>query len=181
LESCIKKVAKGYIVYDFKSQQHILPNIVTMAGLIDAIPIDLSVQDAPAELINLYDHTVQWNNYTDLMATEYMFDYHINQTRHMAKINPGYDVHSKEGNVHKNLTGMIDFKFMDYSVKERMFSFFMVDGCIPGAKEHALTEKIATNNPWPRPITVYGYDDTWGIKGDLFEAETTCVPSHNMG
>jgi hypothetical protein len=42
-------------------------------------------------------------------------------------------------------------------------------------------KKIAENNPWPRPITVYGYDDTWGLMGDLFEAETTCVPEHNMG
>jgi hypothetical protein len=54
----------------------------------------------------------------------------------MAKVNPGYDVHSKEGNIHKELTRMIDFKFMDYSVKERMFSFFLVDGCIPGTNEH---------------------------------------------
>lgn len=76
---------------------------------------------------------------------------------------------------------MIDFKLMDYIVKERMFSFFLVDGCIPGTNEHQLTKRIVENNPWPRPITVYGYDDTWGLMGDPFEAETTCVPEHNMG
>ena len=42
-------------------------------------------------------------------------------------------------------------------------------------------ERIVTQNPWPRPIAVLGYDDTWAIAGDLFEAETTCVKEHNMG
>jgi len=36
-------------------------------------------------------------------------------------------------------------------------------------------------NPWPKPIVVYGYDDTFGIEGDLFEAETNCVKEHNLG
>jgi len=44
-----------------------------------------------------------------------------------------------------------------------------------------MGEKIVNNSPWPRPITVYGYDDTWALAGDLFEAETTCVKEHNMG
>jgi hypothetical protein len=99
----------------------------------------------------------------------------------MAKLNPGYDVHSFSGNVHRNLTRMMDSKFIDYSVKEKMFTFFEVDGCIPGTGEHALLEEIVNNNPWPKPITVYGYDDTWGLMGDLFEAETTCVKERNMG
>jgi len=43
-------------------------------------------------------------------------------------------------------------------------------------------EKIARNNPWPKPIAVYGYDDTLPIEGGTpFEAETTCVKEHNMG
>ena len=99
----------------------------------------------------------------------------------MAKINPGYDVHSISGNIHKNLTKSMDAKLVDYSVKEKMFSFFEVYGCIPGTEEHALLEQIVNNNPWSKPITVYGYDDTWGIMGDLFEAETTCVKERNMG
>ena len=77
---------------------------------------------------------------------------------------------------------MMDSRFVDYSVKEKMFTFFEVDGCIPGTAEHALLEEIVNNNPWPKPIAVYGYDDTWGLKwGDIFEAETTCVKERNMG
>jgi hypothetical protein len=40
MDSCYKNVAKGYIEYDWATQQHIMPNIITMAGVIDAIPID---------------------------------------------------------------------------------------------------------------------------------------------
>lgn len=99
----------------------------------------------------------------------------------MAKLNPGYDVHTLSGNIHRNLTHIMDSMFIDYSVKEKMFTFFEIEGCIPGTGEHALLEEIVNNNPWPKPITVYGYDDSWGLLGDLFEAETTCVKERNMG
>lgn len=72
-------------------------------------------------------------------------------------------------------------KFIDYAIKEKMFTMFLVYECIPGTKEHAVQERVVRENNWPRPITVYGYDDTWGILGDLFEAETTCVKERNMG
>lgn len=42
-------------------------------------------------------------------------------------------------------------------------------------------EKMVKNNPWPKPIAVFGYDDTLPIAGDLFEAETNCVKEHNLG
>lgn len=111
-----------------------------------------------------------------------MHTHYINSTKHMAKLNPGYDVHHFEGNVFKNLTNKNpDTKFMDYSVKEKMFTFFLINGCLKGTPEHHMTEKIVNNNPWTKPITVYGYDDTWGILGDPYEAETLCVEEHNMG
>ena len=100
----------------------------------------------------------------------------------MAKLNPGYEVHTVEGNVLKILSNKNpDVKFMDFSVKENMFTFFLVNGCLSGTLEHMLTEEIVNDNPWTKPITVYGYDDTWGILGDPFEAETLCVKEHNMG
>ena len=117
-----------------------------------------------------------------MQATRFMHLSFVNQTLHLAKLNPGYDVHHFEGNLYKNLTNKNpDVKFMDFSVKEKMFVFFLVNGCIPGTLEHDLTEEIVRNNPWQKPITVYGYDDTWGILGDPYEAETLCVEEHNMG
>jgi hypothetical protein len=39
-----------------------------------------------------------------------------------------------------------------------------------------LFVKIASVNPWPKPVAVYGYDDTFPVfGGDIFEAETTCA------
>jgi len=111
-----------------------------------------------------------------------MHTHYVNSTKHMAKLNPGYDVHHFEGNVYKNLSNKNpDTRFMDFSVKEKMFTFFLINGCLKGTPEHHMTEKIVNNNPWTKPITVYGYDDTWGILGDPYEAETLCVEEHNMG
>ena len=35
--------------------------------------------------------------------------------------------------------------------------------------------------PWSKPVAVYGYNDAVGIGGWVFEAETNCIPEHNMG
>ena len=51
----------------------------------------------------------------------------------------------------------------------------MWDQCIDGNPEHELMQRIVTDNPWPRPIGVMGYDDTWPSAGDVYEAETNCV------
>ena len=50
--------------------------------------------------------------------------------------------------------------------------------------QHSLFKTITdpSNNPWPNPTPVYGYDDTVPLfGGDLFEAETNCVPAGNLG
>jgi hypothetical protein len=155
---------------------------LTLAGLLDAIPIEYGQQDVPADLEMLFDVTKEWGGKSALEATEYMHKNYVHQTKHMAKLNPGYDVHHMGGNVHKNLTNKNpDTRFMDFSVREKMFTFFLINGCIKGTPEHKMTETIVNNNPWAKPITVYGYDDTWGILGDPFEAETLCVEEHNMG
>ena len=40
---------------------------------------------------------------------------------------------------------------------------------------------MAKEGPWPKPMSVMGYEDSWKIAGDLFEAETDCNYVHNMG
>jgi len=81
-----------------------------------------------------------------------------------------------------NLTNTPDRDLIDFIVKERLFNMYMVEACIEGTADYALMEQIATSNPWPRPIPVFGYDDTVKVLGgDVFEAETSCVKAHNMG
>jgi len=72
-------------------------------------------------------------------------------------------------------------KIIDFCVKKRMFVMFLINNCIPYTEDHKLMEEIIKDNPSPKTITVYGYDDTWGIEGDLFEAETNCVKERNLG
>ena len=61
------------------------------------------------------------------------------------------------------------------------------NGCVKETEEHKLLERMLadkSNNSanWPRPIVVYGYDDSHPLfGGDVFEAETTCSNEHNMG
>lgn len=62
-----------------------------------------------------------------------------------------------------------DLSLADYIVSARLFNFFLVCGCIPGTAEHAFVTRMAAANPWPSPIPVYGYDDTFPVAGDLFE------------
>ena len=64
----------------------------------------------------------------------------------------------------------------DFAVQQRLFTFFLENGCIPGTADYAVEARIAKTNPWARPVAAYGYDNSWVVfGGDLFEAETTCV------
>merc|ERR1712136_680747 len=69
----------------------------------------------------------------------------------------------------------------DFVVKQKLFNFFLLLGCVPLMAEHTLTETMAANNPWPKPVTVYGYDNTVSLAGSIYEAETKCTSTHNWG
>ncbi|GMH49424.1 hypothetical protein TL16_g00512 [Triparma laevis f. inornata] len=178
-------VAKGYIKYDYKSQQTILPNIITLAAMLDAIPIDLS--DSTALNVDgktmLFDTTVgDWKNFEAIEATEYMYRNYVNETMSMYKMNPGYATNSFMPDLHPELTGEPNVMAVDFIVKEKLFCFFMTENCVPHTKEHALMEEMVNSNPWPTPIPVYGYDDSIQFfGGQAYEAETNCVAEHNLG
>lgn len=57
----------------------------------------------------------------------------------------------------------------------------MNNACIPNTEDYGLMTTMLQNNPWPKPVPVYGYGDTYPIAGDIFEAETDCTKEHNMG
>lgn len=180
LAKCKKDVAKGYIRFNLTLQKLILPNIVTMAGVLDAIPLE-DGDSTSAGLALVFDALDKMGGFSALQATSYVYENHGHQTTTMAKLNPGLDTHEIKHVFNPRLTGSLNPALVDFVVKERLFAFFLNNGCIPLTEEHSLMKKMVENNPWPRPIPVYGYDDTYGIGGDLFEAETTCVPEHNMG
>ena len=183
LEMCMSESgpAKGYIRYNYTAQQVVVPELVTVAAQLDAVPLE----DTDEKLIagstkpKLLDAVEEWKGFSALDASNYIFDRYVNETTGLSKMNPGLDVHHHP--INPKIVGNVDLGLADFIVKRKLFNFFLNDGCIPFTKEHAFVEKLVSNNPWPRPITVWGYDDTWGVEGDPFEAETNCNSLHNMG
>jgi hypothetical protein len=166
--------------------KELLPEIVTLAAVTDSVPIDISDPDLK-ELIDFsvlkeaFHIGIDWADFTPLQATEYLFDHYANMTTGLAKLNPGYENINNLPNLHPPLTGEMDASLVDYIVKERLFTFFLVDGCIPGTKEYRLMSKMAKSNMWASPIAVWGYDNSQNLGGSVFEAETNCNMEHNMG
>ena len=183
LASCLHgpdAVASGYIAYN-ASDFLTIPPLITLAAVLDAVPLE---SDDPriGDAKQVFDSRIAWRGFGAYEATEYMLEHHINATTTMAKMNPGLGVHDKPIKpFHPPLDGKPAVGLMDYIVKARLFNFFLNEGCIPLTKDHALMERIVTENPWAKPIVVYGYDDSFAIAGDLFEAETTCTTQRNMG
>jgi len=175
-------VASGRLRYSYAIHHLIVPNLLTVAAVLDAVPLEDGdpVADSPAVPV-IFDAVLQFPaGTTAFEATQMVFDTWGNRTTTMSKMNPGLDVHHHP--IKPGLVSDPNVGLADYVVKARLFNFFLNEGCIPHTREHALMERMVANSPfWPHPIAVLGYDDTFGIIGDLFEAETTCVGKHNMG
>jgi hypothetical protein len=175
-------IANRTIRYTFTAQQTLVPNLITLASLLDAVPLEDNSPFAPAAPALAFDAVTAWAMFSPINATAFMFAHPLfNRTTALAKMNPGYDVHGHPLDPNPPLSFLPDLSLVDWIVKQRLFNFFLLEGCIPGTAERALVDALSLANPWPRPITVWGYDDTWPIAGDLFEAETTCDGAHNMG
>jgi len=129
----------------------------------------------------LRDIDKEWNGWDEYKATKYMFENYVGQTSGMAKTNPGWDTGSYNQFWSPKMTHNPQIEILDYVVKQKLFNFYLVMGCVPLRHDHGLSEEISKNNPWKKPVTVYGYDNTVALAGDLFEAETTCTKSHNWG
>ena len=168
---------RGYIRYSSSAQQQFLPLIAT-AGVLDAIPLEPTDPRA-ANLTLRFDALAEFANATAHDATAAVFDRFANMTTGLAKLNPGYDVHGHP--LRPPLTRTPNLKLVDYVVSRRLFALWLNNGCLPLTAEHKLFRRIVADAPWPKPIAVYGYDDTFPFGGDLFEAETTCVPEHSLG
>ena len=169
-------------------QQLVTPMLITLAAVLDAVPMQAS-DPLLSETTVIYNAAKEWAGFDTVQATRYIHTHHVNKTTGMAQMNPGYNKSSwkpAEGKVPPKLQeGGIRTGLVDYIVKEKLFNFMMWNECIEGTPDHALMQQIVTDNPWPRPIGVMGYDDTWPEAGDLYEAETRCVMKgagrNNMG
>jgi hypothetical protein len=151
-----------------------------MAGVLDAVP--LPADHALAESSELvFDALETFSGFKALEATQYVYENHVDSTTTVAMENPGYEQPGEDPFIVK-LTGKPQTGLIDFIVKERLFAFFLWFACADLTKEHALMEKMIGSNPWPKPITVYGYNNAFRVfGGDIFEAETACTTQKNMG
>ena len=186
IKICLQGPANGYIRYNVVSQAENVPNLITVAAVLDAVPLeddDPRIGSAPV----VFDALKEFDGFSERDSTEYVYDHYANATTTMAKMNPGYNqTYASRHPVDPPLTGTINARLVDFIVTERLFNFFLVNGCVPGTDDHALFERMVADvsvggGGWPRPIAVYGYDNSWPVAGDIFEAETDCAAERNLG
>ena len=174
IDSCIDSVANNRIIlYNHSSQRRLIPNVLTMAGVLQAVPVEQGAHARGATVV--FDATSVWAGYSALDATSWVYDRYANATTTMAMMNPGLKVKGHPWD--PPLTWPPSWGLADYVVKERLFAFFLPVGCIPLTAAHALMRRMVDGpNAWPKPIEVWGYNNAVQLAGgDTFEAETSCV------
>ena len=96
-------IARGHLRYNLTEQKIIVPNIVTLAAVLDAVPLEdsqlaaLAVTGPPIlDLLKTFPNIpTQTTDTAAREATAWVFDRYANLTTGMAKMNPGLDVHGK--------------------------------------------------------------------------------------
>ncbi len=179
LDTCLSEFPRC-VRYAYGEQQRLLPNVLTVAAVLGAVPLDDGMDLACAD--EVFDARAEFRDRnTPVAATRYVYENFVDETTGLAMINPGYDSASSQV-WDPPLTRDINSALVDFVFSQKLFVTFLVNGCIAPTEEHQLFEEIASTNPWPKPIGVYGYADYWLVFGGyLFEAQTQCVSSRNMG
>jgi len=165
--------------YSYKEQQKLLPNILTVGAVLEAIPLDEGMKVQCGSVV--FDAAEVFKERdTPYLATKYVYENYVNETTGLAMLNPGYD--ETDGEVwDPGLSGQMDARMVDFVFSEKLFVMFLVNGCIKGTRQHTLLNDIVSVNPWPKPLGVYGYASYWNVGGYLFESQTMCADSRDMG
>lgn len=179
LELCMSEFPRC-VRYSYREQQALLPNILTVGAVLEAIPIDVEMEVQCSTVVFDATETFKALN-TPYLATEYVYFNFVNETTGLAMLNPGY--RRGEGKVwDPEMAEDMDPCMVDLVFSEKLFVMFLVNGCIECTKQNTLLNSIVSTNPWPKPIGVYGYANYWMVFGGYaFEAQTLCARSRNMG
>lgn len=178
LADCVASVG-SCVSYDYESQHAALPVILTAASVLGAVPVDGSLA-VDCEDVAL-DATVEMAGLdTPEEATRWVYERYGDQTTGLAMLNPGYDVSSGDQS-DPPLTLDMSPDTVDLVFARRLFALFLVNGCVSGDAENTLLDEIVNAGIWDTPLGVYGYNDSWLVGGYLYEAQTRCLDSRNMG
>jgi hypothetical protein len=179
LTSCLAAFPRC-VRYDYTAQRTLLPNILTVGAVLDAVPVDTSMTVTCAT--TAFDAVTELRDRaTPELATRYVFETYGAETTGLAMLDPGYDPAPMDPSspaITRDMRGaLVDFVF-----EERLFVVFLVNGCREGNPERDVLSTIVNAGTWPTPLGVYGYNDSWNVAGgDLYEAQTRCLDSRNMG
>lgn len=165
--------------YSYNDQQTLLPNILTVASALEALPVDAGLVAGCQDVV--FDASSEFaDKKTPYLATKYVFENFLSKTTGLAMLNPGYN-HDATDLAHPELIRDMPTALVDFVFSERLFAVFLVNGCVDGNPEKALLSDIVNSGQWPTPLGVYGYNNSWLMGGYLYEAQTRCLDSRNMG
>jgi hypothetical protein len=82
--------------YSYSNQRKLIPNILTIAAVLEAVPID---ENMAVKCDNVaFDAITQFSHLnTPYLATKYVYDNYVNDTVGLAMLNPGYKIHDSKG------------------------------------------------------------------------------------
>lgn len=180
LNECVA-VFPSCVRYSYADQQLLTPSVITVASAIGAVPLDVGMTptcDAPT-----FDATVEFAvRNTPYLAAKYVFENYLDQTTGLAMLNPGYEIWNPTDVSNPEVTGNMQWTLIDYVFSRKLFTTFFVNGCIDSNPENEILYNIVNTSQWPMPVGVYGYNNSWmAFGGFLFEAQTQCLDSRNMG
>ncbi len=165
--------------YSYSTQQELLPSILTIGAALGAVPLDVGMSVGCDDVA--FDATLELaERNTPYLATRYAFENHVDETTGLAMLNPGYDQNADDL-ANPALSGEMSAALVDFVFSERLFVVFLVNGCQGPSQENELLSDIVNSGHWPTPLGVYGYNNSWLVAGYLFEAQTRCLDSRNMG
>lgn len=178
LASCVTAFP-SCVRYDYAKQKALLPNILTAAAALGAVPLDEGLKVTCAT--PAFDAIAELEGKTPSTATQHVFARFGAQTTGLAMLNPGYELAPKSPRSPK-LDQDMKPALVDFVFSEKLFVVFLVNGCTEGDPERDVLSSLVGAGTWPTPVAVYGYNNSWNVLGGyLYEAQTLCLPSRNMG
>jgi len=146
----------GVILYPPGRIDDTLDTVVTLAGVLDAIPM---VAVEPASGVHIKVDARSWSKARALAEAEAVL--------------------AKTSSLAVQESAMLaKGELVDFIVKNRLFTNYLPLGCVPMTAEHTYLKRIVDNAPWRKPVRVYGYNTQVRILGGFtFEAETDCLPT----
>ncbi|MCB9727106.1 MAG: hypothetical protein H6744_03155 [Deltaproteobacteria bacterium] len=165
--------------YSYSEQQALLPNILTVASVLGALPVDVDLDIACES--TAFDATQELATHSaPFEATQYVFEKYGAQTTGLAMLNPGYDT-QPDSLEDPPLSRDMPAAMVDLAFSQKLFVVFLINGCVDPHPEHEVLTQVVNESGWPTPVGVYGYNNSWNIGGYLYEAQTRCLDSRNMG